>query len=346
MVSIETRKKILKDVGLDDFLDEAKEYCLHIDSGVCIRFPEGVDLKNRANEITDKLEKNISDFLDEVRSGIPEGNELEGNCRFLTSVEEDNVIIRFRNLQFEQYGEDVDFLEELFELGNQVSKTIEEYIKDFKNKPIDEDIYVVSDEKIFKELESDQLYLNDFSFYQLKEYESSSVTLIDEEGNRISVPYGKEISSILKKSGVYTIEEENPYGKSIYQAIYIKENENTAVAKLSYIDKDGKSVIQEISQKSSSDIKAKALYLADLKDRLDKYTLVTIKNKKTNAVVTYMATELSGLIMNYKGEYEFTFINRLGYSYSFNVEILETGNTFNWRPHVDNSHPLVLGETE
>ena len=130
MVSIETRRKILKDVGLDDFLDEAKEYCLHIESGVCIRFPEGVDLKNRAKEISDKLEKNISGFLDEVRSGIPEGNELEGNCGFLTSVEEDNVIIRFRNLQFEQYGEDVDFLEELFELGNQVSKTIEEYIKD------------------------------------------------------------------------------------------------------------------------------------------------------------------------------------------------------------------------
>ena len=69
-------------------------------------------------------------------------------------------------------------------------------------------------------------------------------------------------------------------------------------------------------------LKADAFSIAEVKDELDPYTIVRIKKKgSTDDAEYYVADQESSKAWSNEGIYEVEVINRLGYSYTLNIEI-------------------------
>ncbi len=100
------------------------------------------------------------------------------------------------------------------------TKSHEQVISETERISIVYDEYVICSEEIRKDLLVEDVILNNFEFYQLAKYESSSVYLINENGDKIDVPYGVNLSTILTESGRYEIHEQNWYGENVYYAYY------------------------------------------------------------------------------------------------------------------------------
>lgn len=169
---------------------------------------------------------------------------------------------------------------------------------------------------------------NDFEFVKDKyQCDSSSVLITDVNGKAYSINYnqgvGKQLHDGGCPSGKVVITEKNIYGDTTtYEAVYISENDNTAVVSLIYYD-DKSEEKQTFSQKDDgTSLTVQAFRLKELYDELDEYSLVSIATPKGSSY--YVAGQASSDAFTDNGEYTIKVINRLGYAYTLNITIKDS----------------------
>lgn len=160
-------------------------------------------------------------------------------------------------------------------------------------------------------------------------YDSNTVTIIDSDGNRFNIEYNVSVEEQLKaynfKTGIITIEEATIYGDTTtYTAVYIKEDDVTnTTCKLNYVDVYGNNQIININSEIGNDaIECYMFYLNEFVNQYDKYNLVLIE-KDGKVIDCYSTSDDATTSFTEKGEYKVTIENRLGYKYSFNLNIKE-----------------------
>lgn len=172
---------------------------------------------------------------------------------------------------------------------------------------------------------------HDFQFVKDKHgYDSDSFYITDCEGNKYHIGYGEDVGKALQeqgcKSGTVTIHETTCYKDSVeYEATFIAKDDNTAELEFTY-SKEGSEESLTFKQDESHDIQADYFKLDSLTDSLDPYSIVRVTNKEVSGekpfyAVTDQLDANNPPIFAAKGEYEVAVINRLGYSYSFNVSV-------------------------
>lgn len=222
-------------------------------------------------------------------------------------------------------------LDEDYELGNIVDTSIEH------------DKYVVTSEDVFKELATDLVYINDYTFYQVRKYESSSVKMIDPDGLEIEIPYGENVNSYLTKTGIYTVIEENWCGESVYQVAYCNENDNKTNATIRYFDDNNQIKEETLSKDYTNIVSSSSIIFKDIIDSIDPVVLVTITYKNNDVIEgskSYSGNDLNNLIIDKNGTYEIKFTNRLGYSFQITIKIENGKNDTPFEPHKDLDNEL------
>lgn len=137
---------------------------------------------------------------------------------------------------------------------------------------------------------------------------------------------GQQLAAANCPSGIITIHEENIYGEAAeYQAIYISENDNTAIATIKYyLDKEEATISVSKIDSGKTVIEADAFTIEGIFDDLDPYGLVKIDDGTDTYI--YCIDEVINDIWAVPGDYEITCVNRLGYDYSFTIHIKESDN--------------------
>lgn len=171
----------------------------------------------------------------------------------------------------------------------------------------------------------------DFKFTKDKYgVDSNGVTITDCNGKEYPIKYqvgvGLQLMQQNCPSGVVTITETTCYGDTnTYEAVYIAENDNTSSLELTYyVGKDKKSETVTKADNGKT-IEAGAFKIDKLIDDLDPYSIVTIENaEKSERAACYVADQETGQIWTEPGTYKVSVSNRLGYSYSVYVRIIDS----------------------
>jgi hypothetical protein len=164
----------------------------------------------------------------------------------------------------------------------------------------------------------------DFEFVKDENgYDSYTVLITDAKGNEYPIEYnvgvGKQLSEYGCESGIVTITEKTVYGdETSYEAVYIAENDNTAEIEITYYE-DGIEKKAKMNMQYHPDLSVSAFKISDIIDSLDEYTLVTVSDlsDKTYLVSDQTLTD----VWVTPDVYHISVINRLGYSYKFNITI-------------------------
>ncbi|MCR4660600.1 MAG: hypothetical protein K5765_01205 [Clostridia bacterium] len=157
-------------------------------------------------------------------------------------------------------------------------------------------------------------------------YDSYSVSVIDTLGNEHNLKYNVDVESQLKeygvKTGILTIVEKTAYGDTNeYKVGYINDGDNTASFTLDYY---GKNEITEVSINSETSDKSIVTYgfkISNIVDELDPYGLILVSYNGKNEY--YCISDLNEKEWLEIGNYVITLINRLGYKYSINLEVID-----------------------
>lgn len=159
-------------------------------------------------------------------------------------------------------------------------------------------------------------------------YDSAEVTIIDERGREYPVQYNSGVGAQLQMagcpSGIVTIRERTVYGDEVsYHAVFIAKGENTASLMLRFFTNGVEQ--EEIFTQSDHGkvINVDAFRVSEVIDNLDPYTLVTISD--ANNEYFYVADRMATDAWSTPGEYEVEVTNRLGFSYSINVIVNDSG---------------------
>ena len=169
----------------------------------------------------------------------------------------------------------------------------------------------------------------DFEFIKDKNgYDSSSVVIIDANGKEYSIAYNTGVGQQLLEagcpSGIVTIREQTIYGDEVaYQAVFIADGENTASITLSYYSGRDEKTIEFTQADDGTTITVDAFAISSIVDPLDPYALVTISDA-TNSY-QYVADQMATGAWTTPGDYEITVTNRLGFTYTVNITVTDSG---------------------
>ncbi len=170
-----------------------------------------------------------------------------------------------------------------------------------------------------------------FEFVQDKyKCDSDSITIKDENGKEYNIEYKKSAGLQLEEqgcpSGEVTIYEENVYGNAVsYNAIYIQPNDNTSEVSISY-KIDGVAHSKDYTQNLDEEkLVVDEFTITSFTDPLDKWAYVTVNDGKT--ISYFISGETDDTVWSLPGEYEIKCVNRLGYSFSFCVQVKESNRT-------------------
>ncbi len=175
----------------------------------------------------------------------------------------------------------------------------------------------------------------DFKFVKDKyECDSSHVVITDINGTEYNIEYGKGVGKQLQDyncpSGKVTIHEKNIYDdETSYEAVFIAEGDNTAsITIMCY--QDGKQIKKTLNHDNADEnIEVQAFEIEELTDDLDPFSLVSVSantDNGTNWQKYYVADQDSLGSFTDNGKYEIKVVNRLGYAFSFYVNV--SGSTY------------------
>ena len=177
-------------------------------------------------------------------------------------------------------------------------------------------------DKIYSDVESGNV---EFMFVKdANGYDSNKVTITDSKNNSFNIEYNKSLEQQLKEfgceTGIITIKEETIYGDiTTYQAIYISENDNTSKVKLNFNDGNSEQIKTFSYSDNNSTFTTSAFTIKDLTDELDSCSLIIVEKDGTSEFCS--TSEKINKIFTEKGAYNVTVLNRLGYKYSFTINI-------------------------
>lgn len=193
----------------------------------------------------------------------------------------------------------------------------EEHLKDLTKLTIRNDTLVVVSDEVKKALQSDETYLNGFSFAQIADYESESVTLSDENNKRITIPYNKRVDNFLFTTQKYKITERCWNGSVTYDAIYYNKNDNKAEITMTVSGLTNKITFEnEIGVLTGSNIK-----ISSAEDKYDSQSIlmITDTNGKTTTMLLSEAKNYS--FPNKDMDYTISVAPRLGTEKTFKLSI-------------------------
>lgn len=160
--------------------------------------------------------------------------------------------------------------------------------------------------------------------------DSNNVYISDYNGrNTIEIKYGKSVQDQLKAAGYSTgiirIKEKTIYGdEATYLAYYVAPEENKTTYTIVY-QIDGTEYRLDVSQDSIPDyvIEADNFYLENISDEIDPYGLVKVTQSNGDEFFCMPSDGMENR-WTLPGEYTISCINRLGYSYSYTLRVLNS----------------------
>lgn len=194
-----------------------------------------------------------------------------------------------------------------------------EALRDLTKSSIDKDVKVVTDEEIKVALQAKEVYLNDFTFVQVEEYESDAVIAVDLDTNEaFSIKYGQDLSTVFKTSAHIRVTESNWNNKSVYDAVYYAPHENHGILSLLV---DGKSLNVD-STLAGETFNGRIVTISEGADKFDSEAILCIKNVRTAERRVLHLSEAKCLALP-QGEWELSIINRFSVGYAFTVIVEE-----------------------
>ncbi len=190
-----------------------------------------------------------------------------------------------------------------------------EALKDLAAGSIRNDVCVVTDEETKKLIQASEVYVNDFQFVQVAEFESSVVMALDEDRNVHYIPYGVSLNTLFDKTQKLRITEVNWNGEAVYDVIYYQKNENTAsiTALINHIE----------TEIDWSDVECDSFSILCAGDDYDSQSIVNVLNTGTESREVMLLTEFEGFAFAQNTDYEVVVTNRFGGTRSFKVFVHE-----------------------
>lgn len=185
---------------------------------------------------------------------------------------------------------------------------------------ISESIKVFPSQEEKEKLISRTPFINNFTFIQASDYDVVSVSASHKEsGENFEIKFGVPVDSQLTDSGIYTITETNSYGKTrVYDATFLKECQTQMVWT---IIKDGSESVVEITSANVVDgepilLEADSAFITEITNIYDEGAIVTVKAPGVYSFeIKCLVSEFVNLEFCKAGEYEISFIDRIGNAY-------------------------------
>lgn len=169
-------------------------------------------------------------------------------------------------------------------------------------------------------------FINNFTFIQASDYDVVKVEAVHTETEETyELKFGVPVDNQLSLSGRYVITETNSYGKTReYEATFL----NKCLTQMMWtIIKDGKESKLEITADSMVDnnpviIEADSAFITEIFNEYDEGAIVTVKAPGVYSFeIKCLASEFVNLEFYKAGEYEISFIDRIGNSYKVILRI-------------------------
>lgn len=206
------------------------------------------------------------------------------------------------NLSVIYLENDIDFATSIIEPDD---------LSDLSKRAIKNTVRVISNENVLQAMQTGDVYLNNFKFTQVANYEVDSVKATKSDGQEVDIPFDTNIDVIFNENEKLEITESNWNGNKKYNAIYSKNNSceieaicNGTIRGFNYLN-NGESFSFE------------TFSFVSVSDEFDNQTLVAVNNGKTRDL--FSMKEIEGLSLP-KGKYEITFINRNNQTFDFKIE--------------------------
>lgn len=169
-----------------------------------------------------------------------------------------------------------------------------------------------------------QPFLNDFTFIHVADYDVISVEAFCRSNNTTyPLQFDIPVEEQLTISSEYYITETNIYGDTnTYTAFFAADNQTRVTWK---ITKGSGTEMTETTCESTQELSADAVEIIGAENSVDNYAIVTITPSNGYSYpVTCLVSDLQGLVLNKKGDYNFSYVDRIGNNYEQVVHI--TGN--------------------
>lgn len=169
-----------------------------------------------------------------------------------------------------------------------------------------------------------QPFLNDFTFIHVADYDVISVEAFCRSNNTTyPLQFDILVEEQLTVSSEYYITETNIYGDTnTYTAFFAADNQTRVTWK---ITKGSGTEMTETTCESTQELSADAVEIIGAENSVDNYAIVTITPSNGYSYpVTCLVSDLQGLVLNKKGDYNFSYVDRIGNNYEQVVHI--TGN--------------------
>lgn len=168
-------------------------------------------------------------------------------------------------------------------------------------------------------------YINDFTFIQASDYDVVSVEAQHlPTGEIITLEFDVPVKDQLSLSGEYAITETNSYGRTRkYTAFFITECD-TVMSWVVSKDATEKTISVSVADCANLPIviEADSAYVVDIQNPHDEWAIVTIKAPGVYSFeIKCLASEFKNLEFYKAGDYELSFVDRLGNSFVMTLRI-------------------------
>ena len=179
-------------------------------------------------------------------------------------------------------------------------------------------VRLVRNENVLFNLRTGELYLNDFQFTQVADFEVDSVSFIKENNETVSVGFDESLDSMFSKNEKVLVVEHNWNKENKYEAIYSKNNSCQLAVRIG-----SSSRIIDLNS-NGEHIYAESFRFISVTDMYDSQTLITVDNGSVRTV--FSMNEINGLDLP-SGYFTITVSNRNKQSYKFTISC--DGKDFN-----------------
>jgi hypothetical protein len=194
----------------------------------------------------------------------------------------------------------------------------EETLRNLTKQSIEKDVCVVTNELVKKALQAEEIYINDFTFVQVADFESDVVMAVDEEGNQYKIPYGTSLSSIFTTTQKITITEENWNGRTVYSVIYYPKAENKAEI---IFNVSGSVVTVNSGNVVDANIIGNTISIVEGNDNYDSQSMIIITDSNGERNVMLLSEAAGYALSNEDMSYEICIVNRFGTELTFSMTV-------------------------
>jgi len=185
-------------------------------------------------------------------------------------------------------------------------------------------------------------------FISIAEYESQKVALIHKaSGKEFEVPYGVAVETFLElknaPTGMYTVVDVNKFGKTEFDAVYIKKGDITS--QITFERLFNNTTTTHVLNKLDADTRLRAnnVVIKDVVNNLDNFGLIKI-TKIGEYTKVYEYSEVNNIpAIDEEGNYEITLVDRLGNSVTYYVDIFTSSKVYTFK--LLNNGAEVLSDT-